>query len=348
LQKTLDSIVNSVKIRTALATLFFIILGGIAGYMIIEGDDFFDALYMTVITVSTVGFSETHELTTPGRLFTIFLIVTSFGTYAYAISVITTHFVEGKLSMFIRGYSYKKHKKMENHIIICGFGRNGQQAAQELKAYEAKFVVIDSNSQVIEKNLGNNIRIVEGDSTQDEILIKADISKAKSLITTLPNDADNLYVVITARALNPSLNIISRASDENSEKKLRMAGVDSVVMPEKVGGAQMAKLVTRPDLLEFLNHLSIRHDAPTNLEEIICSDLPKEYLNITIANSKIRTLSGANIVGMKTAEGDYIINPDPESKILPSSKLFVLGTTAQTTIVKNILKEAFCDPKLES
>ena len=330
---------TSAKIRTALILLFIIILVGISGYMTIEDDSFIDALYMTIITVSTVGFGEIHRLSMPGRIFTIFLIITSFGTYAYAISVITTHFVEGKLTYFIRGQRQKIMKKMENHIIICGYGRNGQQAANELKAHRDPFVVIDTDHKLIEGYLDSPIRLIEGDATQDEILEKADIKKARALITTLPNDADNLYVVITARAMNPDLLITSRAANINSEKKLRMAGVDHVVMPEKVGGTQMAKLVTRPDLLEFLDKLSISSETPTNLDELQCEHLHNDLINKSINESDIRKQTGVNIVGLKTSEGDYIINPDPEIRIMPNTKLFVLGTPDQIQKARQLLSK---------
>lgn len=317
--------------------LLIIIVIGIIGYMSIEGDGFLSALYMTVITVSTVGFGEIHQLSEGGRVFTIILILMSFGTYAYAISVITTHFVEGKLSFFLKGQRQKFKKKMENHVIICGYGRNGQQAANELRLYKEPYVVIDTNHDLVVENLDLPFRFIEGDATQDEILIKADIEKAKAVVSTLPNDADNLYVVITARALNPGLTIISRASNESSQKKLRMAEVDNVVMPEKVGGAHMAKMVARPDILEFLEQISIGTDAPTNLEEIICDQLPKEFLNKTIYDIQIRKLTGANIVGFKSPDGEYILNPLPDTRIIPHSKLFVLGTTDQIKNMKKVL-----------
>lgn len=310
------------------------------GYMIIEGYSFLDALYMTIITISTVGYGEISSLSMGGRIFTIFLIVTSFGTYAYAISIITTYFVEGNIGRLIKGNRFKKTpKKMKNHIIICGYGRNGQQAAKELEIYNEQFVVVDRNNDQFIDRLEPEFRFIEGDATQDEMLIQADIKNAKSIITTLPNDADNLYVVITARALNPKMKIISRASNESSEKKLRMAGADSVVLPEKVGGAHMAKLIARPDLLEFLDHLSVRGDAPTNLEEIVCDKLPKQLINKSINEIQIRKETGANIVGFKTSDGNFIINPKPDTKMQPNSKLFVLGTPEELSKMREFLKE---------
>jgi voltage-gated potassium channel len=308
--------------------------------MIIEGDTFLNALYMTIITISTVGFGEIHRLTPPGKVFTMILIVSSFTTYAYALTTISTHFFEGQLKFFLRGYGTKSLKKMQNHVIICGYGRNGQQVAKELKAHHNDYVIIDQNHDVVVKNLDKSVVFIEGDSTQDEILLKANIKSAKALITTLPIDADNLYVVLTARALNPNLEIISRASSESSETKLRMAGVDSVVMPERVGGAHMANLITRPDVIEFMDHLSVHGQDPTTLEEFECTALSNTEKVKTIGEYAIRKTTGANIIGYKTPDGRYILNPTPDTKVSPGSKLFVLGTPDQIKNMKNILKSS--------
>jgi len=328
------------RIRAALVIILSLILFGVLGYMIIEGDNILNALYMTIITISTGGFGEIHKLSIPGKIFTIFLIISSFGTFAYAITTIITYLVEGQLRHVIRGYKSKTRKKMENHVIVCGFGRNGQQAVKELEAHNYQFVVIDQNHDFIIKNMDKPARFIEGDATQDETLIKANIKTAIALLATLPVDADNLYVVLTARSLNPNLKIISRASDESSEKKLRMAGVDSIVMPEKVGGAHMAELVTRPDVIEFLEHLTVHRDEPTNLEEIVCHDLPEGVRNKTIDEIGIRRKTGANIIGFKIPDGEFILNPKPETLLTQDSKLFVLGTEEQMEQMKSIIWSA--------
>lgn len=330
------------KIFTAILILLAIIVLGVTGYMLIEGDSFLNSLYMTVITTSTVGFGEIHTLSTPGKIFTMVLILSSFGTYAYAISIITTHFVEGQLSSFFVGGARKKSKvrKMDNHIIICGYGRNGQQSAHELMAHKQAFVVIESNHDVIMQHINDNIRFVEGNATDDDILEKANIKKARALISTLPNDADNLFVALTARSLNPTMTIISRASNKSSDKKLKIAGVDNVVMPERVGGAHMATLVAKPDIMEFLERLSVHGTAPTNLEEIVCSELPAEVLDKTIYEIGIRKKTGANIIGFKTPDGEFIINPSPDLSVSRGSKLFVLGTPDQILSMKEMIKGA--------
>jgi voltage-gated potassium channel len=246
--------------------------------------------------------------------------------------------LEGQLAVLIKGYRLKKKRKMENHIIICGYGRNGQQAARELAAHNQPYIVIDQNRDLIIKNQEDKVVFIEGDATQDEILQKAFVEKARSVISTLPVDADNLYVVLTARSLNPNLKIISRASDTSSEKKLKIAGADSVIMPEKVGGAHMAILVARPDVMEFLDNLSIHSQHSTNLEEIECSDLHPELENKTIHEIGIRSKTGINIIGYRSPSGDYILNPSPKIPVNKGSKLFVLGTKEEVGKALKFLK----------
>jgi voltage-gated potassium channel len=327
------------KILTAVIVLLFIMVMGVTGYMVIEGDDLLSALYMTIITISTVGFGEIHTLSIQAKIFTMVLIVSSFGTYAYAISIITTHIVEGQLAGFFTvGVRKKtKYKHMDNHIILCGFGRNGQQAANELIAHNQPFIIVENDHDIIMKNLGDNLRFVEGDATNDDVLEKANIKNAAALITTLPNDADNTYVTLTARALRPDLLIISRASNERSEKKLKVAGADNVIMPERVGGAHMATLVANPDVVEFLERLSIHGAEPTNLEEIICSNITENDFEFSIREIGVRTKTGANIIGIKKGDGEYILNPSSDVRVNRQTKLFVLGNPDQINNMKDII-----------
>ncbi len=312
---------------------------GTAGYMLIESYSVVDALYMTVITVSTVGFREISPLSDTGKIFTIFIILSSLGVLAYFLSNLTQSLFKTQLGFFFGGnLKYLKQKKMENHIIVCGYGRNGNQVVRELTAFGEKVIVIDKDHEIIVSKMTEPIQFIEGDSTEDKILLQAGIAKARSLITTLPLDADNLFVVLTARTLNPDINIISRASSESAEKKLRMAGVDSVVMPERVGGAHMATLVAQPDVMEFMEHLNIHGDSPVQLMEIMCADLPEYILNKPIKELELRKKTGANIIGYKTADGEYILNPTPDTKLLSDSKIFVLGTHEQVEGMRKILR----------
>ncbi len=329
---------NKNVLVAGLYSLLLIILGTI-GYMLIDDYSFINALYMTVITVSTVGFGEVQHLSDTGKLFTAVLILGGLGVLAYFITSISQNLFQNQLSFFYGGYNKRRRKaKMENHVVVVGYGRNGGQVVSELISLGNNLIVVDRSHEIVINNMGTPVRFIEGDATQDEILEKADIKTAKSLISTLPNDADNLFVVLTARSLNPGLKIISRASSESSEKKLKMAGVDSVVMPERVGGAHMATLVAKPDVVEFLEHLTIHSNQATQLMEIMCSDVPEDLIHKPIKEIGIRRKSGANIVGFKTVSGEVIINPSPDTKLIPDSKLFVLGTAEQIEHMKNILE----------
>ncbi|MEI6748923.1 MAG: potassium channel protein [Bacteroidota bacterium] len=330
---------NLIDFIIAFILIVLVVVAGSAGYMLIENYSLIDAVYMTVITVATVGFREVNELTTEGKIFTIFLIIISFGVLAYSISIITSHIIEGKLKIFFQSNIKKRGlRKMKDHIIICGYGRNGKQTAHDLVHLQKTVVVVEKNHELILAQTKDSIIFIEGDATEDDILEKAGIQQAFALISTLPLDADNLYVVLTARSLNADIQIISRASHDSSDKKLRTAGAQHVVMPEKVGGTFMASLVAKPDLAEFFHRLTIEGEEGVNLVEIVCSDLPSSFQNRTIHDMSIRRLTGANIVGFKTPDGSYIVNPPADTVMVRNGKLFLLGTPEQIKKVREILK----------
>ncbi len=322
-----------------LGLIALIVLIGIVGFSIIEGYGIFDAFYMTVITVATVGFEEVKPLSDQGRLFTIFLIITSFGTFAYAVTSISKYVIDGELNQYFKNYKVSAAiDKLENHVIICGYGRNGRQASHVLKKHDTRFVVIEQKKDIVTTiNHKYSDLVLDGDATQDDVLLKAGILRAKALITTLPIDADNLFIVLTARTLNPNLTIISRASEDNSDKKLKLAGADNVIMPDKIGGAHMASLVEKPDIMEFVDFITGQGGDNIRLEEIKFTNLTNEFKNRTIRDLEVRNKSGANIIGFKIANGDYIINPSPDTVIIPDSKLFVLGTSDQVNKLKEML-----------
>ncbi|MEQ8623934.1 MAG: NAD-binding protein [Vicingaceae bacterium] len=305
-------------------------LTGILGYSIIEDYSFGDALFMTIITISTVGFQEVRPLSMEGRYFTSFLIIFSIGTFAYALSAVSSYIIDGEFRRHLYELrKVKKIRKLENHIIICGYGRNGKQIVQELKASNKPFILIEKLDEVIQDAIKDDCQnYIQGDATDDEVLVKAGIERATGLITTLPEDSENVFVVLTAREMKKDLLIISRASKASTDKKLRMAGADNVVMPDKVGGTHMASLVLKPDVVEFFNLLNGQDDN-ISLEEITYESLPKEFKNKSIGDLHVRKRSGANIVGLKTKEGKYVLNPSPETTISEGSKLFVLGMVDQ-------------------
>jgi len=325
----------------ALFLLISVIVIGIIGYMSLEDYSLLDAIYMTTITVSTVGFGEVQQLSKPGKIFTIFLITSSMGIFAYAISNLAIFAVEGIIVNYFRNNKIKRMLgKMESHVIICGFGRNGKEAALTLAEENQKIIIVEKNEHVINfitEYYPNFISIL-GDATHDEILIQAGIKKAKAIITTLPLDADNLYITLTARELNPKIKIISRASEEHSDKRLIRAGANKVIMPDKIGGQRMAKLVTQPDTIDFLEYLILQSNDEINLSEITCDNIDDCYLRFTVGELNLRKQLGINIIGIKTKEGSYIFNPTPDLKLKQTDKLFVLGTKKQTENFKLFLK----------
>lgn len=327
------------KLYVALLLILAMISIGILGYILIEKYTFLEAFYMTIITIATVGFQEVHPLSDVGKIFTAFLIITSFGTFAYAISAITKYVVEGEFNYYYKFYKVNNTiSKLNNHVVICGYGRNGKQAATALHMNKQNFVIIEKSEVLAEQIKEQGFLCIQGDCTQDDILNKSGIANAHALITTLPIDADNLFVVLTARSINSKLTIISRASDDNSDKKLKIAGANNVIMPDKIGGAHMASLVIKPDVIEFIDHITGQGGPNINLEEIVFSELPEQLRNHTIKDLEIRNKSGANIIGYKTADGEYVINPSADTKIIPGAKLFVLGTPDQVAKLRELLK----------
>jgi len=323
----------------ALGLLVAVIAIGITGYSIIEDFSFTDAFFMTIITVATVGFKEVHPLSTAGMYFTVFLIITSFGIFAYAVSTLTRYVIGGAI-----GHYYKNRKvrnriqQLKNHVIVCGYGRNGSQAVAELIDHNVPIVIIENNENTMEQILEiPELLYVHGDATQDDILKSAQTEKARALITTLPTDADNLYVVLTARELNPNMTIISRANKENSDIKLKRAGATNIIMPDRIGGQRMAKLVAQPDVVEFLDYIMLQSAENVALEEVSCSKLNSCFEGKSIRELDIRNESGANIIGLKRTDNTFIINPLPEIQLSSLDKLFVLGTPLQVDRLKRIM-----------
>ena len=307
--------------------MFLIILVGTFGYVYIAEYGWIDALYMTVITISTVGFKEVQPLDFDAKIFTIFLIITSITIFGYIVSVITDYIANNK---FIEELKFKqvqkKIQRLENHTIVCGFGRNGKQAMARLKSYKRGCVIIESDPELIEEiELAGEMLYIRGDATSDDVLLSAGIDRASSLITTLPSDADNLYVVLSARQLNGECTIVSRASIDTSNRKLKVAGADNVIMPDKIGGAHMASLVVTPDIIEFIDRLSIEGESSSNIEELVIENLPDEYKNKSILDLDLRKRTGCTVIGFKTPGKEYVINPNASTKLVPKSKLIVIG-----------------------
>jgi len=317
------------RIYYFLVLLLIITSGGTIGYIFIEDWELVDAFYMTVITVSTVGFSEVGTLSVEGKLFTAFLIISSFGSFAYAITSITTFVVGGQYRKHLREYKMKKQlKTMKDHVIICGYGRVGSQVASDLASNGIRFVILENDEQLISHE-SDDANFLFGDSTDDESLKSASIETARAIITCLPKDADNLYVVLSARQLNSNILIVSRASNPASVSKLKFAGANNVIMPDAVGGSHMASLIANPDVIEFVDSIRVAGFSDSNVESITYDELPESLRDCTIGDLESRPITGVTIVGFKSEGGKYFINPDFNIKVEKGSKLFVLGSNEQ-------------------
>jgi len=326
------------KVYIALLLLFVVISIGTLGFIFISDYSFINAIYMTIITISTVGFKEVEPLDAESKIFTILLILTSIIIYGYVISVLTEYISNYRLYEELKFKKMqKKINKLKNHTIVCGYGRNGRQAIAKLLSYNKPCVIIESDIELIDViEHDHDILYVKGDATDDETLLKAGIDKASSLITTLPSDANNLYVVLSARQLNKNCTIVSRASNDSSYSKLIIAGADNVIMPDKLGGAHMASLVVTPDIMEFIDRLSIEGESSSNIEELIIEDLPQEYKNKSILDLDLRKRTGCTVIGFKTPEKLYIINPDATTKLVENSKLIVIGNPQEIEKLNNL------------
>jgi voltage-gated potassium channel len=317
------------KIYVALLLVVIVLLFGVLGYRFISDYSWIDALYMTIITVTTVGFSEVRPMGPEGKIFTVLLILTSVFTVGFAISVVTEYILSRNSLQILKKKRVKKTiDNLSNHVVVCGFGRNGMQASERLKAYNKPFVIIEKDKEVIDK-YEDEVLFVEGDANDDDVLLNAGVERAQFLITALPDDAANLFVVLSARQLNKKLFIISRASLVNSQKKLLLAGANKVIMPDKIGGDHMASLVVMPDLITFMDKLSMEGEHTTNLEEVAIEDFADQVDCNSLRDLDLRRKTGCTIIGYIAPDGEYIINPEADLKLQPKSKVIVLGRPEQ-------------------
>jgi voltage-gated potassium channel len=298
---------------------------GVFGFMMIEEYSFTQAVYMTSITISTVGFREAKPLSDAGMIFTSAYIMFNLGLVAYIVSFAARFIFDGELKSQYQTYTNKNQlRKMKNHVIVCGFGRNGSKATRELKQSGQKCVVIENNSDITESLNELADAIVVGNAVDEAVLLEAGIEKAKAIIITLPSDAENVYITLSSRELNPSLQIISRASQEITKKKLKKAGADAVIMPDSLGGKHMAQLITKPSVIQFLNLLE-GVDGVFNIEQIRYEDLKSEFQGASILEMNIRKTTGVSVMAYQSSQGAFKINPPANTVLVPGGTFIILG-----------------------
>lgn len=307
-----------------LLLMLALIMVGTAGYMLIEGFSFLEALYMTVITVASVGFNEVHPLSEAGHIFTIILIMINLLLFTYSISVLTRYFFDADIIRQIKFFKMENSiQQLQQHVIICGFGRNGKESAQVLHDNKIPFVVLEEKND-LDATLDFEVKhFLKGDATKDETLLDAGIKNARAIIITLPVDADNLFVVLTAKQLNPNIKIISRASQDSSIKKLKIAGASNVIMPDKIGGAHMATLVMLPDVVEMLSIMSTKSGTDFRVAELAATK------SVSLAELNLWQQTNCTILGIKNANNSYTVNPPAAYTINPGERLIVMGSDVQ-------------------
>jgi voltage-gated potassium channel len=313
------------KIKIALIILLTIILIGTFGFHFIEGWSLVDSFYVCIATLSTVGYGDFAPETTAGKFFTIFIIIFGVGTMFYSLVLMAETFIEARVRNLLgRGKLEKIIKKMNNHYIICGGGRIGFLICRELMAGKMPCVVIDNNPDVIQKARDEGFICFKGDATQDKILVEAGIKRAKGIVCVLPSDAENLYVILTAKELNQNIYIMARSEEEESEHRLLRAGADRVMSPYTLGGVRMAMAILRPAMLDFIEISTRGQSLELRMEEVsVCTGSP--FISQSLEDSGIRKRYGLIIVAVKKDSGKMIFNPMANYIIEEGDRLIAMG-----------------------
>ncbi len=302
-----------------------IISFGVIGYMVLEGWNFLDSLYQTVITISTVGLEAIHPLTPKGKILTIFIIIFALSLLAYFFSKFVTIMVEGRILTILRGRKMeKKISRLKDHFIICGFGRMGRQVASEFQQANVPYVVLDKNSSVFERELDSNMLYMVGDANRDEDLELCGIRHARGIVSVLTEDQDNVYAVLTARGLNPDIRIVTRANEIESEGKLRRAGANQVIYPFQIGGSRIASTLLRPSITHFLDGLAKAEEIRLTLIEI---EIKEGSLldGKTIFDTGITDVSESIIVGLRRPGQPIEIRPSLKTQLQIGDQIVLMG-----------------------
>lgn len=317
--------------------LISLLLTGTIGYKILLEVNLLDALYMTVITISTVGYAEVAQMDVEAKIFSIFLIFTSLGTVGYLFSSIVSSLLEGDLKIAWRKKRMERDiSKLENHYIICGAGETGINAIKQFQKTNSEFVVIEKNEEKTKELVEENILVIQGDSTHDIILERARVSYAKGLISTLPNDAENVYTVLTARSRNNDLYIVSRAIEKNADEKLKRAGADNTISPNEIGGSRMAALILRPTVISFLDVMTHAGDVVLDLEDVVVTK-DSSIRGKTLMDVKIPEKTGLIILAIRKGKDDkWIFNPNSSEVLKAGDVMVVLGTENQVEELRKL------------
>ncbi len=324
------------RLRLTIGLFVLVAALGITGYMVLEGWSFTDAAYMTVITITTVGYREVHPLDQAGQYFTMFLVIAGTGTAFYLFASIAEFMIEGHLSGILTERRVERDiRTLENHYILCGYGRVGENVADEFRASHSKFVIIESNPDRVGECREKGFLCVEGDASSDEVLLKAGVERATGLVAAVDNDADNVFVTLTARVLNPKIDIVARSILAESREKLIHAGANRVVSPSIIGGKRMAAILVRPLVSDYLDVVTFGDDLEYRLEELTVSETSK-CRGKTLSEADIRKRTGAVILAIKKRTGEFNTSPTASTLLEQGDHVVILGTHDQLEAVQKI------------
>lgn len=311
---------------------------GTLWYSLVEGWKWEDAAYMTVITLATVGYGETHPLGSRGRLFTIVLILMGVVNLTYIVNRFTAAVIEG---YFLEGIRLRQQRRLmellSEHYIICGFSRTGRQIAKEFQAEGVSFVIIDSELESVQKAQEIGYIVFQGDATLDDTLLKVGITKAICIVAALPSDAENLYTVLSAKTLNPDIRAIARASTEEAVQKLQRGGADAVISPYITGGKRMAAAALRPQILDFVDGILSGTDRQLYMEEFLLDSDRCPFVGQSLQKAKLRSQSGALVLAIRRLDGKLIGGPTGDTVLMSGDTLICMGTAEQLRDLNQIL-----------
>jgi voltage-gated potassium channel len=328
---------NNNRVSYGVAIVFTVLAGGTLGYVLIEDWTFFDALYMTITTVTTVGFGEVHPLSHGGRTFTMLLIAGGVGSVLYMLTVLAEEVVEGKLRQIMgRRTLERKIRALKDHYLICGYGRIGSLVTEMLRERGTELVVIETDQDITARLEADGVHYVLGSATEEETLLAAGIDRAKGLVATVNSDADNVYIVLTAKGMRPDIFTIARATEPGSERKLKRAGADKVVSPYYIGARRIAQTVIRPSVADFIDLTFHSTDMALQMEELVVGQR-SELRGVTLRDSGLRQKLDVIILAVKKTDGHMIFNPPAETMLSAGDTLIALGSHASMQKLVKIL-----------
>jgi voltage-gated potassium channel len=326
------------ELRRAALAIAFLLVSGTAWYHLVEGWTWLDAAYMTMVTLSTVGFGETNPLGDRGRIFTMTLIIMGVLTIGYTANTFTDALVGG---YFVEERKLRIQKKLmaglNQHYLICGFGRIGRQIAEEFAAEAAQFIIIDSSAEQVAIAQKCGYTAVQADATLDETLIELGVERANCLVTALPSDAENLYIILSAKTLNPQIRAIARASTEEAVIKLQRAGANTVISPYITGARRMAAAALRPQVLDFMDGMMTSSGGAFYMEEFLIDAHTCPVAGLSLREARLRSQSGALVLAIRRRDNELIVGPTGETIIMGSDNLICMGTAEQLRLINRLL-----------